>query len=502
MLIPLRHENMEGRRWPVISLALIAINFVVFFGTHSRMEEQSPRRVEVRNHIVLLSAMHPELKMTPEVQDFVSVFQQHNPELWKKIQSPSREVADVWDAKMRMLEDPDKLQAEMDSLSLQFTEVENASILTQYAFIPAHPRPITYITSIFLHAGWLHIIFNMWFLWLAGVVLEDTWGRVIYPLLYLLAGAVATQFHGWLNPGSLTAALGASGAVAALMGAFLVRFPTTRVEMLWLFGFGFRSYRFWARAYWLLPLWSLSEVFSGALFGASSGVAHWAHVGGFAFGALAALGIRHSGLEHHANKAIEAKVSWSADAAIVEATEQMNGGKLDEAIATLRAYVAAKPDSLEAYTLLPQLYWRKSDVPKYQESIIKLCQLHLKMQDHEAAWTDYQEFTNSGGERLPASMWLELCRSAEGQQNFDRAVMEYDKLARAYPAERQSLLALMAAGRLSLKKLNQPAEALRFYKAAADSPVPHLDWSTNIQAGIQDAQNALAGPVEVPVTKP
>ena len=101
---------------------------------------------------------------------------------------------------------------------------------------------------------------------------------------------------------------------------------------------------------------------------------------------------------------------------------------------------------------------------------------------------------------MPASTWLELCRSAEGQQNFERAVEEYDRLARAYPTERQSLLALMAAGRLSLKKFNRPAEALRFYQAAADSPVPHLDWAANIQAGIQEAQKTLAAP-EVPATK-
>jgi membrane associated rhomboid family serine protease len=498
--IPLRHENMEGRRWPVISLAIIAINLVVFLGTHWRMEEQDPHRIEVRNHILLLSAMHPELRTTPEVQDFVTTFQQHNPALWTKLQSQQREVADVWDAKMRMLDDPDKLQGEMDSLSLQFTEVERSSILTRFAFVPAHPRAMTYITSVFLHGGWLHIIFNMWFLWLAGVVLEDTWGRIIYPIFYLLAGAVASQFYAWLSPDSLVPTIGASGAVAALMGAFLIRFPKTKIEMMLIFGFGFRRYRFWAHAYWLLPLWFLREILSGVLFGSSSGVAHWAHVGGFAFGALAALGIRYSGLEHHANKAIEAKVSWTADTAIVEATEHMNQGKVDQAITTLRSYIGTKPDSLEAYTLLPQLYWRKNDIPKYHESIIKLCQLHLKAQEHDAAWTDYQEFANSGGEKLPGSMWLELCRSAEGQQHFDRAVQEYDKLARAYPTERQSLLALMAAGRLSLKKLNRPAEALRFYQAASDSPVPHLDWSTNIQAGIQESQKALSGTPE-PVTK-
>jgi len=277
------------------------------------------------------------------------------------------------------------------------------------------------------------------------------------------------------------------------MGAFLVRFPKTKIEMIWLFGFGFRSYRFHARAYWLLPLWLFMELFSGAIFGGSSGgVAHWAHVGGFVFGAVAAVGLGYSGLEHVANQAIEAKVTWTAEPAIVQATEKIDQGNLDEAISILQTNVGSSAASIDACALLSQLYWRKNDLPKYHEAIIKLCQMHLKAQNVDAAWEDFGQYLNSGGERMPASTWLELCRSAEGQQNFERAVEEYDKLARAYPTERQSLLALMAAGRLSLKKLNRPAEALRFYRAAADSPVPHLDWTMNIEAGIQEAQKALA----------
>jgi tetratricopeptide (TPR) repeat protein len=107
-------------------------------------------------------------------------------------------------------------------------------------------------------------------------------------------------------------------------------------------------------------------------------------------------------------------------------------------------------------------------------------------------WHDYEEFQNTGGLRLPAATWLELCRSLEGQQNFDRAVTEYDRLAVAYPRDKQSLLALMAAGRLSLKKLGRPAEALHFYRAASSSAVPHLDWESNIQAGIKEATAALS----------
>src|SRR6266436_1628343 len=502
MLIPLRHENMEGRRWPIISISLIVINFLAFFATHWRIEAQIPRQAELRVHILLLAAMHPELSLNADAQEFVSNFREKNPSVWKTAASQTRRPEDAWEAKMRLIEDPTELQREMDTLEQQFAAVEQDSILTRYAFLPAHPTAISYVTANFLHGGWMHIIGNMWFLWLAGAVLEDTWGRVIYPIFYFLAGAMALQLHAWANPGSLAATLGASGAVAALMGAFLVRFPKTKIEMIWLFGFGFRSYRFQARAYWLLPLWLFMELFSGAIFGGSSGgVAHWAHVGGFVFGALAAVGLSYSGLEHVANQAIDAKVTWTAEPAIVQATEKMDHGKLDEAIAILQPYVASGPASIDACTLLSQLYWRKNDVPKYHETIIKLCQMHLKAQDIDAAWQDFGEYLNSGGERMPASTWLELCRSAEGQQNFERAVEEYDKLARAYPTERQSLLALMAAGRLSQKKLNRPAEALHFYKAAADSPVPHLDWAINIQSGIMEAKKALSATPEIPAAR-
>src|SRR2546423_14423520 len=147
---------MEDHRRPVIYIAHIAINFAVFFGTHWRMDQQNPQRAEVRAHILLLAGAHPELKMTPQVQDFVDAFQKNNEALWRQVQSPNRQVADAWDARIRITDDEIALQREMDALGQQFTEVESASILEHYAFVPAHPRPAAYVTSVFLHAGWLH----------------------------------------------------------------------------------------------------------------------------------------------------------------------------------------------------------------------------------------------------------------------------------------------------------------------------------------------------------
>src|SRR5205807_8362633 len=138
--------------------------------------------------------------------------------------------ADGWDARMRLTNNEFRLQEEMDTLSQQYSQLLSSSLVERYAFIPAHPTVISYITANFLHGGWLHLIGNMWFLWLAGFVLEDNWGRILYTAIYFVAGAAALQVHEFVHPGSNTAELGTSGAVVSLMGLFLVRLPIMKLQ--------------------------------------------------------------------------------------------------------------------------------------------------------------------------------------------------------------------------------------------------------------------------------
>jgi membrane associated rhomboid family serine protease len=495
---------MAARRWPVVTLALIAINTIVFFLTTISMSDEAPQLREVKSNILILAAVHPELKMHPDEERLVEGFKKSHPDQWKQVQSPYREVINAYDAKIKLMEDPGKLQDEMDSLNQRYVQLSSSSITEQYAFVPAHPSALSYLTANFLHGGWMHLIGNMWFLWLAGFVLEDAWGRWLYSAFYLIAGAAALQFHAWLNPGSITPTLGASGAVAALMGAFLVRFPQMKIEMAWIWWFSpirllrtgnpFRMFRFKAAAYWLLPLWLGVEILYGTLFGSMSSVAHWAHVGGFAFGALAAVGIRYSGIEQKANKAIEEELAWTNDAELEQANSMMEHGQLAEALTLLTSYVATNPNSLDAWALLRQIYRRQSDAKSFLGATMKTCALHLNAHQIEAAFQDYAEFLDNGGCKMPATTWLELCKGAEQMQEFDRALAEYQELAKAYPTDRQSLTAQLSAARLCLKKLNRPQDALAIYQAAAASPIPHLDWDTLIQAGIKEAKAALASP--------
>ena len=139
--------------------------------------------------------------------------------------------------------------------------------------------------SMFLHGSWLHIGGNMLFLWVFGNNIEDRMGAAPYLAFYLLAGLAAAAAHVAVQPNSTVPVVGASGAVAGVMGAYLVLFPNVQIRSLIIFFVVlFRD----ISAKWLLGLWFVSQFFVNP----ASGVAWVAHVGGFVFGALVALVLR------------------------------------------------------------------------------------------------------------------------------------------------------------------------------------------------------------------
>ena len=148
---------------------------------------------------------------------------------------------------------------------------------------------LPFITSQFLHAGIAHILFNMWYLWIFGDNVEGHVGHFRFLAFYLLAGAIAGLIQFFFLVGSPVPMLGASGAVAGVLGAYWVLFPRHRVDTL------LPTFGFWATttlpAGAVLLFWFIGQLFSGIGslgFGsaATGGVAWWAHIGGFAFGWL------------------------------------------------------------------------------------------------------------------------------------------------------------------------------------------------------------------------
>ncbi|MGQ9523212.1 MAG: rhomboid family intramembrane serine protease [Armatimonadota bacterium] len=156
--------------------------------------------------------------------------------------------------------------------------------------LPPVPAPlnmpvITVFTSMFLHAGWLHLIGNMLYLWIFGDNVEDTMGHFRFLLFYLVCGVAAAMTHVASDPFSRVPTLGASGAVSGVLGAYMLLFPWAGVQVLMLLGLFSRVIV--VPAWVMLGLWFLLQVVnSSASASGGGGVAYFAHIGGFVAGAL------------------------------------------------------------------------------------------------------------------------------------------------------------------------------------------------------------------------
>jgi membrane associated rhomboid family serine protease len=144
----------------------------------------------------------------------------------------------------------------------------------------------TLLTSMFLHGGWMHLIGNMWFLWIFGNNVEDSMGHARFAAFYLLCGLAAALLQIFFQPDSGLPMVGASGAIGGVMGAYVVLYPRVRVHTAVVLGFYVT--RFAVPASFMLGYWFLIQLVGGAaaLGRSGGGVAFWAHVGGFAAGVL------------------------------------------------------------------------------------------------------------------------------------------------------------------------------------------------------------------------
>ena len=146
-------------------------------------------------------------------------------------------------------------------------------------------QPLNLFTSMFMHGGWMHLLGNMWFLWLFGNNIEDSTTRPKYLAFYLLCGVAAAMAQVMADPQSLVPMVGASGAISGVMGAYLVLFP--RVRVFTIVPLGFFATTVALPAWAMLIYWTVLQMVSQAastLTEQSGGVAYWAHLGGFAAG--------------------------------------------------------------------------------------------------------------------------------------------------------------------------------------------------------------------------
>ena len=150
-------------------------------------------------------------------------------------------------------------------------------------YLATNLGPITILTSMFLHGGWMHLIGNMLYLWIFGNNVEDSMGHVRFVIFYVICGVVAVFAHALPNAGSVIPMVGASGAISGILGAYLLLYPHARVLVAIPFGFFLHTMRL--PAMWVLGFWIVFQLLNSAFADPSrGGVAFGAHIGGFVAG--------------------------------------------------------------------------------------------------------------------------------------------------------------------------------------------------------------------------
>jgi membrane associated rhomboid family serine protease len=171
---------------------------------------------------------------------------------------------------------------------------ELETFIRSYGVIPAEimqgNQLGTLLTHMFLHGGWMHLIGNMLFLWVFGDNVEAVMGKVMYLAFYIAGGLAAAALQILIDPASTIPSVGASGAIAAVLGAYIVMFPQSRVKLMVMGRGGMGMTRVTAIVF--LGIWFVTQLFNGiATLGVETaqtgGVAFWAHIGGFLFGLVA-----------------------------------------------------------------------------------------------------------------------------------------------------------------------------------------------------------------------
>lgn len=285
LLLPLG-PGAAAPRAPRLTSALIGLNVLVFLLT-SRFETQKTAGAEAELARVAEWSLRLAGREASDLESRVKGFA-------SPLQFLERDS--LWRTETKSAE----LRERLESCLSDYLELKKHHPFYSYGLVPAELRVTRLLTHQFLHADALHLFFNMIFLWTVGGLLELTLGPVVFACSYLLAGVAAGLTHVALHSNSPDPAIGASGAVAGAMGmaALLHWRRPIRLALVAMLAAAPRIWILVWPAWVFLGLWLLEQLYFASFGSTTLGVAFGAHLGGFAFGALAALAVRaHGGAE-------------------------------------------------------------------------------------------------------------------------------------------------------------------------------------------------------------
>lgn len=466
-IIPIGSE--EGvRRLPFATIGLIAVNVVVWLITalviHGQVSALERKEQEI---IQFLSPyLYTIMENAPDIMS-----SQDLDEVMQKIEE------------MDLFPEDSEEAGRWHRLTDEFRALQGRFLYHRYGFTPRSFDLFKLLTYMFIHGGFFHLAFNMLYLWMVGCNIEDDWSWKIFLGLYLISGAAAGLMHAGMFPNSPIPLIGASGAIAGIMGAFMIRHFKTKIRF---------AYFIWiiiTRPYYgtfplyagiALPIWFLGQFLSIKLSGgAESGTAYWAHVGGFLFGAAVGIAFKFLGIE---KKYIAPMVEDSFEQLkmsqpMKEANRLLESGDTVRAAELLRQIVRDEPDNTDASHTLARLCLdmnRRDDaIGLYNRTLERLAQ----RSDTTTAGAVFDELQEKGlVEALSEKNLYGLGQALEKSGRMKDAAFLYEIYCRLFPTGRvraKVLARLYRFFRDELKDGTKARETLeQLQKEFPDFPIP------------------------------
>jgi len=506
MLIPIGNENSTVRRPPWVTFSIIGANVVIFFATLPVATQQARdvgrAETELRRFLLDNDGLEKDPVIRRELMDAGVLSSREADEIENQLGADDQYRRE-WELWLKGSEAA-TLKTQCETLITDYKTATSASLWYRYGLAPNGNWQVhQLITAAFLHAGISHLLFNMIFLFAVAFSLEDLWGRGMFLLFYLLAAAAAC-LPSVINPGTLPC-IGASGAISATMGAFLVRLYKSKIKIFWISA---PLLLFWPimklalgkkpwgivniRAYIYLPYYFIAQVLYwwwSHKIDATPTVGYSAHIAGFIFGAAFAGIVSLTKIEErHIHPKIEAMVSFHGSPEVTEGLNLLDRGEVLLAEKKLKTRLGKYPNDPNAIMALIQVYQRTLNYPQLNVMYGRLIKHHLSNDDKEAALYAYDGLLSSFPDdsvavQIPVRDWMALCEYLHEADMNREAAVEYERLIEAYPADALTVRACVEGGEAALLA-HDNARALRLFELA-ESLHPKSPMLGRVEHGLE-----------------
>jgi membrane associated rhomboid family serine protease len=494
MILPIGHAESETRRLPWVTFGIMALCVVVFLATDPGSMQPGYDRESLLDDASTYWRDHAYLEPAPEIRTQVAydVMPSQRKQYVELVVSQSYNSAPEdraeWEVEQAEL---DRLTDYALGLALPPEVAESENVYREWGYLPESLLSLGLLTHIFMHAGWFHLLSNLFMFFLAGPPVEDRLGRPLFLGFFMAAGIFAALFWGVLALDKSLPLVGASGAIAGVLGAFFIRFWSTQIRFAYFIMVGFKPYlgTFEAQAWLMLPLWFGVEVLNGWVvhsIGLTGGVAYMAHVGGFLFGTGIVLGIRAFGIEDkYIDKAIESKITLvEVNPAIDSAMALKAEGDHEAAFAALHEAWRESPTDRDVALALwdaAQAVGRPEEGAAAAAGLMKQC---VADGDKELAiqhWLDLHRLVPTFLADAPTLMRL----LPELQAGEDPA-LTVRALRHCVDPSNATLTVGLAMRVAEMAKALDPPSALRAAKRAIESPDLHEAKRARLEAAIDE----------------